>query len=66
MIGRDTFSAPAPVLGPQQKKLALSPSSTVRGGQHDAKCLTFELPSHATFVTDGNWGDTLEPARIKL
>ena len=33
-FGRGTFSALAPVLGPS-KKLAMSPSSTVHGGQHD-------------------------------
>ena len=35
VIGRDTFSALEPVLGPSRKKLAVWPSSTVHGGQHD-------------------------------
>ena len=34
MIGRNAFSVLAPVLGPQ-KKMALSPSATVHGGQYD-------------------------------
>ena len=63
MIGRDTFSVPAPVLGPSQKKLAMSPSSTVHGGQHDAKYVTFELIMHAAFVADSIWVFMLEPAR---
>ena len=46
------------------KKLAMSPSSTVRGGQHDTKHVTFELRVHAAFVADEIWGFMLEPARI--
>ena len=65
MIGRDTFSALAPVLGPL-KKLVMSPSSTVHGGQHDTKYVTFELLLHAAFVADEIWGDTLEPARTQF
>ena len=45
------------------KKLAMSPSSTVHGGQHDTKCVTFELLLHAAFVADEIWGFMLEPAR---
>ena len=45
------------------KKLALSPSSTVHGGQYDTKYVTFELLLHAAFVADESWSDTLEPAR---
>ena len=54
VIGRDTFSALAPVLGPPQKTGYMSPSSTVHGGQHDTKCVTFEmlLILHAAFVAD--------------
>ena len=55
MIGRDTFSVLAPVLGPKQKK-AMSPFSTIHGGQHDTKYLTFELLMHAAFVADEIWG----------
>ena len=67
MIGRDTLSALAPVLGPSQKKLAMSPFSTaVHGGQHDTKYVTFEFLVHAAFVADEIWGDILEPARIRL
>ena len=62
MIGRDTLSARAPVLGPLTKKLAMSPSSTVHGGQHDAKYVTFEVLLHAAFVADEIWGFMLEPA----
>ena len=65
MIGRDIFSALAPVLGPYQKKW-LSPYSTVHGGQHDTKYVTFELLMHAAFVADEIWGFMLEPARIRF
>ena len=65
MIGRDTFSVLAPVLGPLTKKMAMSPSSTVHGGQHDTQYVTFELQIHAAFVTDEIWGFMLEPARSK-
>ena len=64
MIGRDTFSVLAPVLGPQQNKKAMSPSSTVYGGQHDTKYVTFELLMHAAFVADETWGFMPEPARM--
>ena len=61
MIGRDTFSALAPVLGPPTKKLAMPPSCTaVHGGQHDIKYVTFELLLHAAFVADETLGDMLE------
>ena len=57
MIGPDTFSALAPVLARSlTKKLAMSPSSTVQGGQHDTKYVTFEFLLHAAFVADENWG----------
>ena len=47
------------------KKLAImSPSSTVHGGQHGTKYVTFELLLHAAFVADEIWGFMLEPARI--
>ena len=61
VIGRDTFSVLAPVLGPWQKK-AVSPSSIVHGGKHDTKYVTFELLLHAAFVTDEIRRFTLEPA----
>ena len=54
----------APVLGPYQKKLAMSPCSTVHSGQHDTKYMRFELLMNATFVADEIWCFTLEPARI--
>ena len=38
------------------KKLAMSPSSTVHGGQHDTKYVSFELLMHAAFVADEIWG----------
>ena len=53
MICQDTFN----------KKMAMSPSSTVHGGQHDARYVTFELLMHAAFVADEIWGFMLEPAR---
>ena len=63
MIGRDTFSALAPVLGPSQEKLVMSPSSTVHGGQYDTKYMAFELLLRVAFVPDEIWGFMLEPAR---
>ena len=44
------------------KKLAMSPSSTVPGCQHDTKYVTFELLLHAAFVADEIWGSIVEPA----
>ena len=38
------------------KKMAVPPSSTVHGGQHDTKCVAFELLMHAAFVADEIWG----------
>ena len=38
----------------------MSPSSTVHGGQHDTKYVTFELLLDGAIVTDENWGDMLE------
>ena len=47
------------------KKLAImSPSSTVHGGQHGTKYVTFELLLHAAFVADEIWGFMLEQARV--
>ena len=46
------------------KKKAMSPSSTVHGGQHDTKYVTFELLLHAAFVSDENWVFMLELACI--
>ena len=46
------------------KKLAMSPSSTVHGGQYDTKYVTVELLLHAAFAADEIWGFMLEPARI--
>ena len=42
LVGGDTFSPLASVLGPEQKKTAMPPSSTVHGGQYDSKDVTFE------------------------
>ena len=47
----------------KEKKLAVSPSSTVHGGQHDTKYVIFELLLHAAVVADKIWGFMLEPAR---
>ena len=44
--------------------MAMSPSSTVHGGQHDTKYVTFELLMHAAFVADEILGFMLEPARM--
>ena len=41
----------------------MSPYSTVHGGQHDAKYVTFEWLLHAAFVADKIRGDTPEPGR---
>ena len=46
------------------KKLTMSNSSTVHGGQHDTKYVTLELLMHAAFVADKIWGFMPEPARI--
>ena len=54
----------APVLGPEQQKLAMSASSTVHGGQRDTEHITFELLMHAAFVADEIWGFTLGLARV--
>ena len=43
----------------------MSPSSTVHGGKHDTKYVTFELLLHAAFVADNFSGYMLEPARRK-
>ena len=45
------------------KKMAMSPSSTVHGVQHDTKYVAFELLMHAAFVADEIWGFMPEPAR---
>ena len=34
----------------------MSPASTVHGGQHNTKYVTFELLLHAAFVADEVWG----------
>ena len=41
----------------------MPPSFTVHCGQHDAKCVTFEVLLHAAFVADEIWDDMLKPAR---
>ena len=65
MIGRDTLSVLAAVLGPS-KKMATSLYSIVHGGQHDTKYVTFELLMHAAFVADEIWGFMPEPARSPI
>ena len=44
-------------------KMGMSPSSTVHGGQHDTKYVTFKLLMHPAFVADEIWGFMPEPAR---
>ena len=51
------------VLVLNKKKVAMSPPSTVHGGQHDTKYVAFELLLHVAFVADNRWVDVLEPAR---
>ena len=51
--------------GSLTKKMPMSPSSTVRGGQHDIKHVTFELLMHAAFVADESRVFMLEPARMR-
>ena len=41
----------------------MSPSSTVHGGRHDTKYVTFELQLHAALVADEIRGYMLQPAR---
>ena len=41
-VGRDTLSPLAPALGLNKKKLAISSSSAIHGGQYDSKHVTFE------------------------
>ena len=48
------------------KKKAMSPSSTVHGGQDDTEVVTFVLLSHEAFVADKSWGFTLERARSNV
>ena len=43
--------------------MAMSPSSTVHGGQYDTKYVTFKLLMHAAFVADEIRGFMLEPGR---
>ena len=46
--------------------MAMSPSSTVHGGQHDTKYVAFESLMHAAFVADEIWRFMPEPARISI
>ena len=65
--GNNVFATSAsPAVGPEQKKLAMSPSPTVHGGHSmiNTKDETFEYLLHAVFVVDTTWGDKLEPVRI--
>ena len=61
MIGRDTFSALAPVLNWLCHPLSLF--MAVSMVPNTSKYMEFELLLHATFVADDIiWGDMLEPA----
>ena len=62
MIGRDTFSALAPVLGSFQKNWLGHPLPLFMAVSMIPNIL-FELLLHAAFVADESWSDTLEPAR---
>ena len=42
--------------------MAISPSSTVHGGQHDTNYVAIELLMHAAVVADEIWGILPEPA----
>ena len=44
--------------------MAMPPSSTVFGCQHDTKYVTFKVRLLAAFVVNESWGFMLEPARI--
>ena len=60
MIGRDTFSALAPV------PFAYKSSYVTlfrRSWRYDTKYVTFEMLLHAAFVADEIWGLMFEPAR---
>ena len=46
--------------------MAMSPSSTVHGSQHDTNYVTFETQMNAAFVADEIWGFMLEPTRIHI
>ena len=46
----DKLSPLTPVLGPEQKKLAMWPPSTVHGGQYATKYVTIEYQLHASFM----------------
>ena len=46
--------------------MAMSPTFTVHRGQHDTKCVPFELLIHAAFVADEIWGFMPEPARTAV
>ena len=52
MVGTHLFSASSSSPRSLTKKLAMSFSSTVHGGQHDTKYVKFELLLHAAFVAD--------------
>ena len=41
----------------------MPPASTICGGQHDTKYVTFEWLLHAVLVVDRIWGFVVEPAR---
>ena len=41
----------------------MSHASTICGGQHDTKYVTFEWLLHAVLVVDRIWGFVVEPAR---
>ena len=59
MIGRDTFSALTPVLGPLQKNWLCHPLPllvAVSMIPRTSKYVTFEWLLHAAFVPDKIWG----------
>ena len=65
MVGGDTFSPLAPVLGPDQQNGLCHPLPlfAVHGDQCDTEYVTFEQLLHAGFAADIIWGDKLGPAR---
>ena len=69
VVGGGTFSPLTPVQGPEQKKVAMSSSSTVHGGQYDTKYVlyvTLEYLLHAAFVAETIWSVYLKLACISL
>ena len=66
MIGLDTFSALAPVLGPPTKKLATPLPLFMAVSMIPKICDIRVSIACGIFVADKNWGFMLEAARIRI